>query len=342
MSDLRQHLRVITPNASEVSAEREIAVRFTSASGLIAPIRKPLNSFGWVGPATLSFSGQGVLVAAKRATLLGLRQTQRFIGPAEIRDVYREANAVQVHLRGSRDPYFRLWAENSASAAQIVALLPTRRTVEFESDLRQPEIVIAWRLPAVGFVALLVVSFLMALAWFAGHRGLAVRAPDAASLAQSHPPIAIPKPGPVATQGDDALYADQDLIKFGARSEALSAEFATAFQALMDGSVSQERFANELDQWLRPQWDELEAGVRRTNAAPGSLRDRADHELIGTINNWQLALYAYADDLRNRRQVVRSFDYIRRAEWHYQRVEQMQSELERASASPKASTTAPR
>src|SRR6266853_953253 len=131
MGDARQHLRAGPAVTPHVTAQREIAVRFTSTSGLIAPVRKPLNSFRWVGPATLRFSEQGILVSARRATLLGLRQTQRFIPPAEIRDVYREANAVQVHLRGPRNPYFRLWAEDSASAAQIVALLPTRHTIEF-------------------------------------------------------------------------------------------------------------------------------------------------------------------------------------------------------------------
>lgn len=341
MSDARKHLRAVPAVAPQVSAEREIAVRFTSTSGLVARLRKPLNSFHWVGPATLRFTGQGVIVTAKRSTWLGLRQTQQLIRPAEIRDVYREANAVQVHLQGSRKAYFHLWAEDSASAAQIVGLLPTTQTIEFESAIREPQIVIAWRLPAVGLVALLVVVAIAVLAWMVEHRGLAVREPTATgspqARAQSQPtaPVPMAKPQAVAA-ADDALLADQDLRVFGARIEALSTEFQVAWDALQYGYVSQTKFADELDEWLRPQWDTLEAMVRRTGAVPGSARERADHELMGAINNWQLALYAYADDLRNQRQVVRSFEYLRRADLHQKRARQMQSDLGRqqTSASP--------
>ena len=332
MSDARQHLRAVQAVSPPVSAGREIAVRFTSTSGLIAPIRNPLNSFRWVGPATLRFSEQGVLVTANRATLLGLRQTQRFIPPAEIRDVYREANAVQVHLRGSRNPYFRLWAEDSASAAAIVALLPTRNTIEFETTVHEPQVAADWRLPAVWLVVLLSVASLGILAWVAGHRNLAVPGPNAAQLPQPQPGVPLAKPGAGAT-GEDALLASQDLMKFGAHIEALKTEFAMAFEALMDGRVSQGKFADELDDWLRPQWDDLEARVGRASAPPGSLRERADHELMGEINNWQLALYAYAEDLRNQRQVVKSFEYLRSAERHQQRARQMQNDLERPATS---------
>ncbi len=98
------------------------------------------------------------------------------IRPAEIRDVYGEANAVQVHLRGLRKAYFHLWAADSASAAQIVELLPTAQTNEFESAIRGPDVVIAWRSPAVGLVALLVVGAIGVLIWTVQHRGLPVRA----------------------------------------------------------------------------------------------------------------------------------------------------------------------
>ncbi len=326
MSDARQHLRAVPAITPEVTAPCEIAVRFTSTSGLIAPLRKPLNSFRWVGPATLRFSEQGVLVTAKRATLLGLRQTQRFIPPPEIRDVYREANAVQVHLRGPRNPYFRLWAEDSASAAQIVALLPTRHTIEFETALHEPEIGTAWRVPAVWPLVLLAVASLGVLAWVAGYRSLAVRTPVAAQIPPPAVPVTTPESGAARA---DALLAEQDLTVVGARIETLTSEFATAFDALMDGRVGQQKFADELDEWLRPQWDDLEAKVRRANAAPSSLRKRADDELIGAINNWQLALQAYADDLRNQRQAVRPFEYLRRAELHQGRAQQMQRDLER-------------
>jgi hypothetical protein len=308
-------------------AQREVAIRFTSISALIAPLRKPPNSFGWVGPATLRFSEHGVLVTARRATLLGLRQSQRFIPPAEIRDVYREANAVQVHLRGVRKPYFRLWAEDAASAAQIVALLPTSHTVEFENAVHDLEAATAWRWPAVWAVVLTAAAALVVLAWVARYRSVTVRAPVAARPVQ---PVAVP--GSAAARADAALVI-ADLERFGAGIESLTAQFSTALDALMAGRVSQQKFAEGLDQWLRPQWDELEAKLRRVHPAPGSQHERADEELMDVVGNWQLALAAYAEDLRAQRLVDRPFRYIRQAQLHQWRAQGMQIELERPQAS---------
>jgi len=340
----RRHLRAVPAPAQGASAELEVAVRFTSTSGLVARLHKRLNSFQWVGPATLRFTGQGVIVAAKRATWLGLRQSERLITPAEIRDVYREGNAVQVHLQGPRKAYFRLWAEDSASAARIVELLPTTKTIEFESAIREPEIVVAWRWPAVGLV-LLAVTAIGALAWIVEQRRPGVREPSAAgspeARVQAQPKAAAPVAKPRAAPDDDALLADQDLRVFGARIEVLSTEFQVAWDALQDGGFSQAKFVDQLDQWLRPQWDDLEARIRRKNAAPGSARERADHELLAVINNWQLALYAYADDLRRQRQVVKSFEYLSRADEHLHRAKEMQSALERPSDSASSTPIAP-
>ena len=343
----RRHLlRSVPAPAQRARAQLEIAVRFTSTSGLVARLHKRLNSFQWVGPATLRFTGEGVIVAAKRASWLGLRQSERLITPAEIRDVYREGNAVQVHLQGPRKAYFRLWAEDSASAARIVELLPTTKTIEFESAIREPQIVIAWRFPAVGLV-LLAVAAIGALAWIVEQRRLGVREPSGAgspeARLQSQPKAAAPVAKPrAAAPDDDALLADQDLRVFGARIEVLSTEFQVAWDALQDGGFSQAKFIEQLDQWLRPQWDDLEARIRRKNAAPGSARERADHELLAVINNWQLALYAYADDLRRQRQVVKSFEYLSRADEHLHRAQEMQSALERRSDSASSSPNAPR
>lgn len=324
MSESGRHLRSVPAPRSK---EREIAVRFTSTAGLVARLYKPLNSFRWVGPATLRFTSQGVLILARRVTWLGMHQTQRLIAPAEIRDVYREANAVQVHLHGSRNAYFRLWAEDSASAAQIVELLPTRHTIEFESAIREPQLVIAWHVPAIWLAVLLAGAGLAALAWVGANRGHAV--PEAKTTQLPVPKAGAPAAKPAArVAGDDELLADEDLMNFGKSIEALTTEFNTAFQALQDGYVSQPKFADELDQWLRPQWDYLESRLRRTNAAQGSARERADHELMGVVSNWRLALYAYAEDLRNRRQVVRSFEYLRRADEHLSRARQMRKDLE--------------
>jgi len=288
-------------------------------------------------PRLLKRSSRGVLITARRLTWLGLRPTQRFVPAEEIRDVYREANAVQVHLHGSRSAYFRLWAEDSASAAQIIELLPTKHTIEFENAIHEPQLVIAWRMPAIVLAVLLAVVCLVVLAWAVEHRGPAAGRTKNTTLPQSQlaaptvkPRASVPTAEPrVLTTGNDGLLAEQDLRVFGARIDALSNEFKMAWEALQEGTVTQERFADEMDQWLRPQWDALESRLRRTDAAKGSLRERADQELMGVISNWQLALYSYADDLRNQRQVVKSFEYLKLADQYLQRAQQMQSDLRR-------------
>lgn len=339
MNDARQHLRAVPAVSPRLMAQPEIAVRFTSISGLIAPVRKPLNSFGWVGPATLRFSEDGVLITARRATLFGLRQSQRFIPPAEICDVYREANAVQVHLRGSRNPYFRLWAEDAACAAQIVALLPTSHTVEFETAVQELQTATAWHVPAMWVVVLSAAAALAVLLWVDRYRSVAVRRPVTVLLPRPAAPAATPEL--VATPAD-ALRVAEELAQFNARIETLTAEFSAALDALMDGRVSQQKFAAEMDEWLRPQWDDLEARVRRTHATPGPLHGRADAELLAAINNWQLALRAYAEDLRTQRVADRAFGYIGRAQLHHSRAQQMQLDLERPSTPATVVPTDPR
>ncbi|HEY1492380.1 MAG TPA: hypothetical protein VGF35_07110, partial [Steroidobacteraceae bacterium] len=155
-----------------------------------------------------------------------------------------------------------------------------------------------------------------------------IRAPVAARLVQQ--PVVMP--GSAAARADAAL-AIADLERFGAGTESLTAQFSTALAALMDGRVSQQKFADELDQWLRPQWDELEAKLRRVHPAPGSQHERADEELADVVGNWQLALAAYAEDLRAQRFVDRPFRYICQAQLHQWRAERMQIELERPPAS---------
>lgn len=324
MSSGGRHLRSVrTPGAPQAGPERAIAVRFTSTAGLIARRRRPLNSFRWVGPGTLRRTEHGILITAKRSTLLGLRPSEHFIPAAEIHDVYREGSAVQVHLRGPRNAYFRLWAEDAASAAQLVASLPTRRTIEFESEFSEPQVASAWRMPIGWLIALLAAAAVAALIWSAGHRAEVRR-----DLPPSPPPASA-APARSAVSPEDVLLAQGDLTRFGPRIVALEAEFTLAFNALMDGRVSQEKFADELEQWLLPQWDELEAQLHRSHPAAGSLQQRADADLMAAINNWQLATRAYTDDLRNQRFVQKPFVYMARAYPHRWRAERLLDALER-------------
>jgi hypothetical protein len=252
------------------------------------------------------------MVTARSATLLGLRPTQRFIPAAQIHDVYREANAVQVHLRGPRHPYFRFWAEDVDAAARIITLLPTRHTIEFETALEEPLARASWRKPLAWLLALLLALMLMAaLAWLSGflnqqpRSGIVIVRPRVTTVA------AAPAPG---VAPEDALRTRIDVVKYDERVQALRVEFDMAFEALMEGTVTQAAFVDQLQQWQLPQWNLLELQIRRSRAPPGSAQESADEHILAGINDWQLALHSYADDLRRGRRVADTFEYLRRAD----------------------------
>ena len=312
MNHTKRHLRVVTSTPALPEVPHEVQVRFSSIAAMRGRSRRPPNSFRWSGPGSLQLSPQGILITAKSVTLLGLRPVQRFIPAAQIRDVYREANAIQVHLRGTRHPYFRFWAEDAARAAQIVALLPTPHTIEFETALEEPTTRASWRGPLAWLLALLLALALLAtLAWLSGFP-TPRRHSFLPTLPRATRPTQVARPPPVAPE--DALRARMDLVKYDERLQALRVEFDMAFEALMEGKVTQAVFIDQLQQWQLPQWDLLELQIRRTRAPPGSVQESADERLLGTINNWQLALHSYADDLRSGRQVADTFEYLRRAD----------------------------
>jgi hypothetical protein len=332
----RQHLRVVTAG-SAAQAPHDVAVRFTSTSALGTRPHSPLNSFRWIGPGRLRISPQGILVTARSATLLGMRPTQRFIPAAQIHDVYREANALQVHLRGPRRPYFRFWTEDAAEGARVVALLPTPHTIEFDSALEDPPARGSWRRPLAWLLALLLALVLMAaLAWLSGFLNTQRRIVPAVAPRAAPSPVAARAAPQVAPE--DALRTRMDLVKYDERVQALRVEFDMAFEALMEGKVTQAAFIDQLQQWQLPEWDLLELEIRRTRAPPGSLQEGADAHILGTINNWQLALRSYADDLHNGRRVVDTFEYLRRADVQRAAAARLLNSLAQPAADPTVKT----
>jgi hypothetical protein len=335
VNQARRHLRVVATGPVAQGTPHEVGVRFTSTAALGARLQRPQNSFGWLGPGRLGISAQGIQVTARSATLLGLRPAQRFIPAAQIHDVYREANAIQVHLRGPRRPYFRFWAEDAAAAARIVGLLPTPDTIEFETAIEEPPARNPWRRPVAWLLALLLALVLVAsLAWLSGFLNLQRRSAPAVA---PHPAPAVVSPPP-RVEPEDALRARMDLTQYDERLQALRVEFDLAFEALMEGRVTQTAFIEQLQQWQLPQWDLLELQIRRTRAPPGSVQESADERLLGTINNWQLALRSYSEDLRNGRQVVDAFEYLRRADVQRAAAGRILRSLERPATAPAVKT----
>jgi hypothetical protein len=332
----RRHLRLIPSPARPETATREFPVRFTPASDRLAWLRRSVNGLGWLGSGTLCLEEGGVRLNGRRLTLLGLRRARRLVHPGEIRDVYREGNAVQINLRdGGPNPFLRFWTEDVADAAELVARLPTQRTIEIEALLRAPQARRGTLRHGPWLLGLAVLVLVAMAALKTAHHG--VSPPPVAPPAAKWP---LPAAGREAPAGelqrvveqaadDDAFQSRMDLERFAARFDGLTMEYAAAFNALTVGNdLSQQQFVDGLQRWLSPQWATLAAELPRPGTS--ALRNRMQQELAGVISGWQRALTLYADGLRAQDvgTVNAAFDAMREAEDHQARVRQLLKLLE--------------
>jgi hypothetical protein len=110
-------------------------IRFDRAGGIAAFFEAPGNSFHWKGSGLLSIDPQGVSIGVRRGLLSALarRQAQR-IPAANLKDVYREGKALRVEFATDEKAreVLPFWVQDPDTAAAIVKLLPTSRTVEME------------------------------------------------------------------------------------------------------------------------------------------------------------------------------------------------------------------
>jgi hypothetical protein len=297
-------------------------VRFSPTLDLPGLLRRPQNSYQWIGQGSLLVDAHGVRVTARRLTLLGLYRTVLFILPTEIREVYREGDSIRIDLQvGTRHDFFRFWAESAGAAAEIVRRLPTSRTIELEGP--------AWNSGSSSSDAYwsamwlaLSVALVGSLAWLGVERFLSHHGPtplDGSGRPQAPTTIV---PGDVAGSGSNVgtLAARAELRKFTQRFDSLSLQFSTAFTALQRGSLSQEAFVDGVEKWLLPQWEAL-------GAEPGAATNT---EIRAVIDNWHRALMAYASGLRahDPSEVFSAFSYIRVAEAHQARARELLDELD--------------
>jgi hypothetical protein len=327
----RPHLRVVAAAGEAGAGAQEFAVRFTPA-GPLAWLRRPRNPFGWVGGGTLCFDERGLEIRARTLTPAGVRRTRRVLHASDIADASRTGAAMRITLReAGRPAVVSLAARDAATAAHIMTLLPTRRTVELDHasagaahERARPGI--AWLLVAAA-------TLLLAAVWVVRTRFVSSPPPPPAA-----PRPAAPAPAPrgnaleqAVTEASEAeaLLAWADLERFGRAADALTVQFGSAFNALLEGPMSQEEFASGLERWLAPQWRVLEKQLPPPGGAI-SLRTLADEQLRGTIDDWQRALELYAHGLRSHDvgEVNRAFALIRSAEGHQARARALLAELE--------------
>ncbi len=333
----QRRLRLVISQPRSAAIATAFAVRFTPRAGFWSWLRRSANSFGWVGQGMVRIDGQGAHFFARRLTLLGLRRVQRLIRAYEIHDVYREERAVQINLRGAvQRAFVRFWAADAATAAQLVACLPTSRTIELEEAAqatartgRSPRLLV---LP-LAVAALVVCLSLLILNW--GH--LPPAAPPAPAQQAGAPRAQPAVAGPTDA---DVLAARADLGKFLARCDALTMQFGTAFDTLLTSNLSQQEFADGLERWQLPQWRNLAHQLPIAPATP--LHARAAAELQAVITGWERALTLYVHGLRAQdpREVDSAFEAMRTAEQHEGMARQLLNDLERGRSDVAAAAAA--
>jgi hypothetical protein len=165
-------------------------IRFARSGGIAAWFGAPANSFGWKGGGLLRIDANGLSIGLKRgiASLLARRRSQR-IPAASIQEVYREGEALRVEFTTVENPRAVLpfWTRDRDTAARIVQLLPTSRTIELEDGADERRAT-APRHTRLALAAALVLSAALG-ALFLNDQRPAPATPPAARAARSVPPV---------------------------------------------------------------------------------------------------------------------------------------------------------
>jgi len=112
-------------------------IRFARTAGFAAWLEAPANRFRWKGAGRLSISSDGITIAASRglASLFRLVPSRK-IPAGDLKEVYREGAALRLEFATAESArgVVPLWVKDRETAANIVHLLPTTRTVELEES----------------------------------------------------------------------------------------------------------------------------------------------------------------------------------------------------------------
>jgi hypothetical protein len=286
-------------------------IRFARSAGLAALLEVPGNVFRWKGGGHLRIDPHGINISVKRGllALLGGKRTQR-IPHEQLRAVYREGDALRVEFQSGKSPRVVLpfWTGDSATAAQIVRLLPTTHTVEMEhsTGATTPERPRAdWRvLFAMGaLLALMLVCF-----WSFYSRGHASTEAAAPVLPRQMPAVAIAPeqqgavadPSVVAIPKGTAAYevAQVELRAFETQAMQLEVEWREQFRRLVVGMVTREDFARKIDEYIAGWWNVTFWILGNDRLADPALFDlRA--AMLGTARQWRDFHQTYAKGLRD-------------------------------------------
>jgi len=201
-------------------------IRFDRTTGLTSIFDAPANSLRWKGAGRLSVDAEGISVALKRSLVsLLTRQRSQRIPAQNIKEVYREGEALRVEFATDENPRAVLpfWTRDRDTAAQIMQLLPTSRTIEFENSANSPPSRGGGRTAAMALAVVLVVGLALFIwPW----RKQEVNAPASASIAPDNGALVTPPEKPVARQESPSPAPTAALVPSPAKGELISEDEA--------------------------------------------------------------------------------------------------------------------
>lgn len=286
-------------------------IRFASTAGLAAWLEAPVNRFRWKGAGRLSITSDGITIAGRRgfSSLFRLAPSRR-IPASDLKDVYREGAALRLEFATAESAreVVPLWVKDRETAANIVQLLPTTRTVEFEESRARaaPRARIDRRVVvalvagiAIGVVATWVLMrderapAEMAAASERGSVAAAVEVDDAAPAI----PIALAEPRPAPLDSAAFKTAARAVTAFNAEADVLIKAYQLNRMDLESEAVTREQFADSLPA-LERRWWKLTLQIMDANelAVPQFAEARASTLAMGFY--WRKFLTMYSEGMR--------------------------------------------
>jgi hypothetical protein len=310
-------------------------IRFARSAGFGAWLEEPGNRFRWKGAGRLSISRDGITIAAKRSLASLFRGAAPRRIPAEnLKEVYREGAALRFEFSTTDNPreVVPLWVRDRETAANIVQLLPTTRTVELEetSTRAAPRA----RVDARVVIALLSGVAIGAAIAYVSMRGNSV-APVIAVETPAPPVIgtSVDTASPIATieaRSVDArardlrgspgyLLAAPIIVEFNSRAEGLLHDYRLRREDLESDVLSREQYADALSA-LQLEWWDATTPLLEAHALehPDVVAIRAT--MLETSRHWRDFLIVYGEGMRrdDPNRIARSWGILwmaERAQW---------------------------
>ena len=301
-------------------------IRFERSGGLGALLAPPENSFRWKGAGKLRIDRTGISFAVKRR-LLTLFPLTRRVAAGHIHEVYREGEALHLTFTTADRAQARVscWAADASTAAEIVQLLPTRRTVELEHTTHR----LAGERPRYDrrVLAMLCVAAFAGAAIWLWPSSTGTEKPESLPLVEapvipaevnlSPPLLVLPDDFivPVPHEAPQYAVAAVQLAAFEDDAQRLLADYRVDRALLESGAMDAATFANRLGGLEIEWWNATYRMLDDEEFGDIALLE-VRSTLLSAARHWRAFLASQAEAIRNGDNVgiAKSFDELAKAE----------------------------